>query len=321
MQRSLQDIMADESIEDKSAAARATLRAFDRFQDAEYNTAVARARTAKQFETFMDPDNVRLFPNLRWLASRSANPRAKHIPFYNMVIPKVDKEKAILQFWQGCTPGTEWNCKCDLEETDDPPTHGWKETVKDAPVAPRGLEGNPAQTGVVFTNNASYINATKGKFLDEEGNDRVILESCRFTRQQLNKDPGFKSYLKELKSEPAKCCIKGKEYDVFFIKEGLKDPVQKGVSSDFYFYQIELLKNIRKLLPKAKCVDKKRADSSHNIGAVKEIKDKSDFFFYMEFVIERDFAGEAIRKAYFNIGRFKESQQLYFWDITEKIFE
>jgi hypothetical protein len=138
-------------IENKDKA-KALLKKFDRWHDAEYATTVARSRTAKQFNEFMQPDSLRLFPNLRWLPSRSATVRVDHTAFYNRVWAKTDP------FWATNSPGTEWNCKCDVEETDDPATNN--ADVKDI-TPPPGLEGNPAFTGEVFTEKASYIKKTK----------------------------------------------------------------------------------------------------------------------------------------------------------------
>ena len=124
-----------------------TLHAFNRWQAAEYNTAVARCRTAKQWDAFSQDDSTRLFPNIRWIPSRSATPRELHQRFWNRVWPKDDP------FWDHNQPGNLWNCKCDWEETDDPPTDG----NPTSPIRHDGLEGNPAKTGQVFTDNASYI--------------------------------------------------------------------------------------------------------------------------------------------------------------------
>ena len=93
---------------------RRVLHTFNRYQAAEYNTTVSRSRTAKQWGEFADADHMRLFPNLRWLPSRSATPREEHVRFYNRVWAKTDP------FWQQNQPGNLWNCKCDWEETDDP---------------------------------------------------------------------------------------------------------------------------------------------------------------------------------------------------------
>ncbi len=134
--------------EEQKAAIRAAEDKMAKWTDAEYNTAVARCRTARQFAEFNEPDNKRLFPNLRWLPSMSVDPRAAHKDFWNNVWPKDDP------FWKTHQPGTEWNCKCDLEETDDPATDN--SAVPDAKV-PKGLEGNPFYTSEVFTKDVGYI--------------------------------------------------------------------------------------------------------------------------------------------------------------------
>lgn len=136
----------------RKAAMRAAEDRFARWTDAEYNTATARCRTAKQFSEFLEPDNRRLFPNLQWLATRSATPRADHAAFAGKIWPKTDP------FWNSHAPGTEWNCKCDIAETDEPATDN-----SDVPniEPPRGLEGNPAETGEVFTDNVGYVKNAK----------------------------------------------------------------------------------------------------------------------------------------------------------------
>ncbi|MFU8844006.1 MAG: hypothetical protein ACNA7V_09395 [Bacteroidales bacterium] len=150
----LRDILTDDQIaaKDRNNQAKALLKKFDRWHDAEYSTTVARSRTAKQFSEFMQPDSMRLFPNLRWLPSRSVDLRVEHTAFYNRVWPKDDP------FWQSNSPGTLWNCKCDVEETDDGTTNN-KDVREIKP--PAGLEGNPAFTGEVFTDRASYIAKNK----------------------------------------------------------------------------------------------------------------------------------------------------------------
>jgi uncharacterized protein with gpF-like domain len=60
-------------------------------------------------------------------------------------------------FWQTNQPGNLWNCKCGWEETFEKPSAKMPPTVPPA----RGLEGNPAETGEIFTDKASYFMATK----------------------------------------------------------------------------------------------------------------------------------------------------------------
>ena len=134
--------------------AKAVLNTFNRYQAAEYNTATARARTAKQWTDFTsDPIANELYPNLKWLPSRSANPREEHMVFYNRVWAKSDP------FWSENQPGNLWNCKCDWEETDDPVTDS---NPTDAHHA-KGLDGNPAETGEIFTKECTYFKQVSGK--------------------------------------------------------------------------------------------------------------------------------------------------------------
>ena len=127
---------------------------YNSFQAAEYATAASRARTAKQFAEYMTADRMRLFPNLRWLPSRSVEVRPEHRIFWNRVWPKSS------EFWQHNQPGNLWNCKCDMEETDDPTDIPEKLNPKYSSASP-GLKGNPAVTGKIFSDDCSYIQRVK----------------------------------------------------------------------------------------------------------------------------------------------------------------
>lgn len=154
VQTTVQNILNDTSIplKQREEMAEAAVAGFNRYSQAERNTALARCRTAKQWKEFNDPQRLRLFPNLRWIGTRSANPRQTHKLFEDKVWAKDD------DFWNKNMPGQEWNCKCDLEETDDPVTDNREveAKTKDAKV-PLGLEGNPARTGEIFTDRAGYV--------------------------------------------------------------------------------------------------------------------------------------------------------------------
>lgn len=175
--------------DDLKAVNEATKNQFRAWTDTELATASARARTAKQFSEFNEPDRKELFPCLKWLPSRAANPRQSHMRFYNRVWRKDDP------FWNNNAPGTEWNCACDVEECDDQPTDN--SDVKQ-PIVPQGLEGNPSVTGEIFTDDASYIartSKTKSKKLESTIFDKVIrkesiqsLHEIQGTTMQLDKN-------------------------------------------------------------------------------------------------------------------------------------
>jgi hypothetical protein len=134
--------------EGRLEAATAILHTANRYQVAEYNTAVTRARTARQWQNFNTPQSREMYPNLRWIASRSATPREEHRRYWGIILPKDDP------FWRTEQPGNLWNCKCDWEETSLPAT-GLPDDVPRVPPA-RGLESNPGVDGEIFTRQASY---------------------------------------------------------------------------------------------------------------------------------------------------------------------
>jgi hypothetical protein len=150
------------TVQERDAYAKKALKIFQNRQVTEQATAIARARTAKQFEEFLSDDNNRLFPNLRWLPSSAVVPRSSHMEFYHHVWAKTDP------FWATDSPGQEWNCQCDVAETADSETNN---AAVPQPRPKKGLEGNPGikeingnpnpHYGQAFTDNASYIAKAK----------------------------------------------------------------------------------------------------------------------------------------------------------------
>lgn len=115
----------------------------------EYNTALKTARTAKQFRQYQNDSD--LFPNLKWLPSRAANPREAHKPYYNMVRSINDP------FWKTTYPGCVWGCKCGITNTDEEATAGSLPSGDPSnPVTVPGLDANPAFTGSLFSDSHPY---------------------------------------------------------------------------------------------------------------------------------------------------------------------
>jgi hypothetical protein len=76
----------ERSAEAYKQEAQKVINAFNRYQVAEYNTTFSSTRTAKQWEEFTDdPEGNEIFPNLKWLPSRSVVLREEHIVFYNRI--------------------------------------------------------------------------------------------------------------------------------------------------------------------------------------------------------------------------------------------
>lgn len=211
------------SPEDFERMAKAVLNTFNRYQAAEYNTAVSRARTAKQWTDFSDPDHAFLFPNLRWLPSRSATPREQHMPFYNRVWAKTDP------FWNSNQPGNLWNCKCDWEETDDPVTGDNPEGIKPA----KGLEGNPAETGQIFTDQCTYVQKA-GKNTEHEALKAMWKDNFNWALEHVRgrqvRNPGV-------------------EEEINISRRGIKEFLNQ--NHDDYLAKNEMIRHIEQILSKA----------------------------------------------------------------------
>ena len=229
LNRALNDAETPEK--DRPKMARAVLHTFNRYQDAERSTAAARARTAKQFEEFLQPDNVRLFPNLKWLPSRSADPRVSHTAFYNHIWAKDDP------FWNTNAPGTEWNCKCDIEETDEPLTDN---TAVPQPTVPLGLEGNPAKTGEIFTDNASYI--------------RMAGRATRENVQNLARKTTIKEGQQLYDKKALQIDENGNPIEVVFNSKGVSHFANDMLSDRKVWLKKELTKRLDEVLHSAKLV-------------------------------------------------------------------
>lgn len=115
----------------------------------EYNTATLRAKFAaewKQYEADAD-----IMPNLRWMPTTSANPEEEHKEYWmkRLTLPVGDK------FWDKHHPGDHWNCKCSLEQTDEPANPDVLSRVPDVK-AQKGLAANPGKTGEMFDRSHPY---------------------------------------------------------------------------------------------------------------------------------------------------------------------
>lgn len=242
---------------------RAKLNKYNRWQATEYNTAMARTRTAKQFTDFTsDPKANLLYPNLKWLPSRSANPREEHRVFWNRVWAKDDP------FWNENSPGSLWNCKCDWRETDEPVTDG----NPGGHISHRGLEGNPAKTGEVFTDECPYVrNAERN----------VEKESRKVSRDSIRQNKTNNSLI----GKKAECTINGEKFDVHFQKIGIHEYAQSMIFSNDFWIKNAILQNIDKYIENSTYIKTLPVDLNHNKGKTLKFKKKLSCFHYLESIL------------------------------------
>lgn len=276
---------------------------YNSFQAAEYATAASRARTAKQFAEYMSSDRMRLFPNLRWLPSRSVEVRPEHRIFWNRVWPKTS------DFWQKNQPGNLWNCKCDMEETDDPTDIPEKLNPKYSSASP-GLKGNPAVTGKIFSDDCSYIqrvtNPDVYKMIEKEANflDGII-NIQNLTQKAV------------LTSKKATCLDNNKNVcEILMEQYGYEECFGKMItaSADTCLTKNEVVKHWDKYFANAVWVQR-LPNSRHNTASNprNRFKRNFDYFDYYQFTMPN---GEI---AYFNVAHNRTDGKYYLWTITTRI--
>jgi hypothetical protein len=281
--------------------AKAAMAVFNTRQITEYNTTVTRVRTAKQWREFNESSRVRVLPNIKWLPSRSVTIRASHERFYNRVWAKDDP------FWSENMPGTEWNCKCDMQETHRPVTDN--SDVPQPPV-PRGLKGNPAVTGEIFSGDASYFQPNASR------NKRDMLEKTL----ELANIAIVKEFAKQsLEGKTATCTIKGEQKKVEFIPQTFNEYAQSMQGLKEYFWlKNEILFNIQDYVEQSECVGRKASDTTHNTRKqTLRLKRDTEYFYYFKLKIPTPI-NEAQKEMFLHIGQ-KKTGEFYLYTATKNL--
>lgn len=288
----------DKEIKDLSYA---ILNTFNRYQASEYNTTISRCRTAKQWQQFTsDPINNKLFPNIRWIPSRSANPREAHKPFYNKVWAKNDP------FWLDNQPGTLWNCKCDWEQTSLPVTNGNPTNNISQP----GLRGNPAITGKIFSDDAAYFKVGNRK------TQKDIEKKC-----ELLNTKNIKNKVKQtLKDKTSQVTIKNQTYKVEFISRGIEHCLGDCLGKEIFWIKNFILSNIDKYIKSAQCIGRKISETTHNTNdKTKRLKKHTEHFYYFKITLPNG------KDAYIHLGMYKkefiDKCEMYLYSITANLPE
>lgn len=133
--------------------------------ETEYSTAVIRAQRASEWKKYQSEADV--FPNLRWMPTTSSDPDALHRQYWQAKLTLPINHS----FWTRHRPGDRWNCKCSLEQTDEPSS---LEAVADFSPVPEvpGLDNNPADDGMLFSRSHPYF--TKAYPGADSAADRAI---------------------------------------------------------------------------------------------------------------------------------------------------
>lgn len=115
----------------------------------EYDTAVIRAHQAADWKHFLEEADV--FPNIRWMPTTSIMPDPLHERYWTMKLTLPVNHP----FWQEHRPGDRWNCKCSLQQTDEPVNAAAIDGYT-PPLPMPGLDNNPANDGKLFSDTHPY---------------------------------------------------------------------------------------------------------------------------------------------------------------------
>ncbi len=116
----------------------------------EYDTAVIRAHQAADWKHFLEEQDV--FPNVRWMPTTSITPDPLHEHYWTKKLTLPVNHP----FWQEHRPGDRWNCKCSLQQTDEPVNAEALDGYT-PPLPMPGLDNNPAQDSKLFSDTHPYI--------------------------------------------------------------------------------------------------------------------------------------------------------------------
>jgi len=271
----------ERSFEAYQKEAQKVISAFNRYQVAEHNTAVARCRTAKQWQEFTgDKTGNEIFPYIMWLPSRSVTRREEHIVFYNKYWPKDSP------FWNQNQPGNLWNCKCDWQETDGSDGTPGEDTWKQ--VNHKGLEGNPAQTGEIFSDKATYFTQVNARQRSE-----IEKEHRHFSKEE------WKSKLSQFYEKTAKVEIENKPAKVGFDKYGLRHYLQD-LCGDNFVLKNNLIPHLDKIIESGTLVAHE-ANTMYESKKANPYKRKIIEFFYFKVTLPNK------KNAFISVSKFSDS--------------
>ena len=115
----------------------------------EYDTAVIRAHQAADWKHFLEEADI--FPNVRWMPTTSITPDPLHEHYWTKKLTLPVNHP----FWQEHRPGDRWNCKCSLQQTDEPVNAEALDGYT-PPLPMPGLDNNPAEDGKIFSDTHPY---------------------------------------------------------------------------------------------------------------------------------------------------------------------
>lgn len=204
----------------------------------EYDTAIIRAHQAADWKHFVEEADV--FPNVRWMPTTSVTPDPLHQHYWEKKLTLPVNHP----FWDEHHPGDRWNCKCSLQQTDDPVNASALDGYT-PPLPMPGLDNNPAKDGKLFSDTHPYYteaypgaeDATK-KLLEEKTYTFVahsVEEAEKFVTDYIADRVDFPFKKSQLESASKALSLLKERMDYYGLSKFsiLKAPEKKGALAAF----------------------------------------------------------------------------------------
>ena len=154
-----------------------------RWLETEYHQTIANAQMAEKWKGF--EANADLFPNLKLVSVKDGRVRLEHQVLDGTIRPLNDP------FWKTHTPPLDWGCRCDVVQTDEPPTE-----IKGGLQLKIEFENNPAISGKIF---GGSVYMTSGG-LTPEMIEKIGNWGARMYKKVERYTSNYASYLKYKKN-------------------------------------------------------------------------------------------------------------------------
>ena len=204
----------------------------------EYDTAIIRAHQAADWKHFLEEADV--FPNVRWMPTTSVTPDPLHQHYWEKKLTLPVNHP----FWDEHHPGDRWNCKCSLQQTDEPVNAEALDGYT-PPLPMPGLDNNPAKDGKLFSDTHPYYteaypgaeDATK-KLLEEKTYTFVahsVEEAEKFVTDYIADRVDFPFKKSQLESASKALSLLKERMDYYGLSKfsTLRAPEKKGALAAF----------------------------------------------------------------------------------------
>lgn len=174
------------------------------------------------------------------------------------------------------------------------------------------MEGNPAETGEIFTDKCSYISKVGNSKKQRRKTELKIANEIR---------PLLDAELKaNLINKEATCKINGVEHKVIFVSQGITEATQSMQGTSSYWLKNEILPKISEYIQNGKYIQRAESDATHNTRKQTiKLKQRTDYFYYFKTTLPD---GQIV---YISIGHYRadhpnleKADKFYFYTITKQ---